>query len=98
MKTHLPRNRISFLVFYRFGSCVLLAEAHVKEADRANLQVAQPVRARVELRRVCLVRVSSAKRWVPPRAAAPPADLLEDADADVDVDADAGEELKVRQR
>lgn len=32
------------------------------------LQVAQPVRARVELRRVCLVRDSSAKIFVPPRA------------------------------
>lgn len=27
----------------------------------------QPVRARVELRRVCLVLVSRAKRWTPPR-------------------------------
>lgn len=33
-------------------------------------QVAQPVRALVELRLVCLVLVSRANRWVPLRAAA----------------------------
>lgn len=54
--------------------------------SNVDLHVAQPVRARVELLRVCLVLESSAKRWVPPwvlprpRVGAP-ADL-EDAVAD----------------
>lgn len=39
-----------------------------KEEDSVciYLQVVQPVRARVELRRVCLALESRAKRWIPP--------------------------------
>jgi hypothetical protein len=42
--------------------------------EKRHLQVLQPVRARVELRRVCLVLESRANRWTPPRP------LDEDAD------------------
>lgn len=58
-----------------------------------DLQVAQPVRARVELLRVCLVLESSAKRWVPPWVLPRPRPRVEGVPADLE-DAVADEELK----
>ena len=55
---------------------------------REHSQVAQPVRALVELRLVCLVLVSRANRWVPPREAA-----AEGFGVGVEVDADVVEDL-----
>ena len=51
-----------------------------------DLQVAQPVRALVELRRVCLVRESSAKRWVPLATGAPLGGLDDEGAAEEELD------------
>lgn len=49
-----------------------------EKGDGGCLQVLHPVRARVELRRVCLVLDSRAKRWVVPLAGARAEDLEDD--------------------